>query len=240
MQWVLRTRSNLDDFWLGLRALCRNRNDRGGNEIDGNHVDNAFGNSREFLQKSARITNDDRLGHAEAADPTRNWFLQCRFDDRWTNDADGNIAASFHERSFAECLCVGIRVGPTQRCGAGAPSFDHAVCHPTIAQLLGLFGKKGSARSAKFTACLFAEFHELLGRTADGFGIATSATSAFNFSAPIDIDEEMTLVNELFGSSTAMIASDITRGHRNKMRRDAEFVAYGSDSSWAKKVDFNG
>ena len=37
-----------------------------------------------------------------------------------------------------------------------------------------------------------------------------------------------------------MIARDITRGHRNKMRRDAEFIAYGSDSSGAKKVDFNG
>ncbi|CAB4344585.1 unannotated protein [freshwater metagenome] len=240
MKWILRTRSNLDDFGFGFRALCRNSNDRGGNKIDRNDVDDTFGNAREFLQKTTRITDDDWLGHAEAADPAGYWFLQRRFDDRGTHDADGNVAPSFDKRSFAECLCVGICVGPTQRCGTGATGLNHAVCHPTVTQLLSLFSEKGSARSTKFTACLFAEFHEFLGRTAIGFGITTGTTGAFNFSAPINVDKEVALIDELFGSGTTMIASDITRGHRNKMRRDAEFVAHGSDSSWAEKIDFNG
>ena len=77
--------------------------------------------------------------------------------------------------------------------------------------------------------------------------LAPNSKSAFTVTgtetgAPAAFTPVMTTrpLAKLFGSSTAMIASDITRGHRNKMRRDAEFVAYGSDSSWAKKVDFNG
>jgi hypothetical protein len=50
----------------------------------------------------------------------------------------------------------------------------------------------------------------------------------------------MALIDELFGRRTTMIASHVTGGHRDEMGRNAEFVANSRNTSWSKKVDFNG
>jgi hypothetical protein len=103
----------------------------------------------------------------------------------------------------------------------------------------GLLGEKWSAGGAKFTVGLRAEVGKLFGSATFGLGIATCATCTFYFGAPIDIDEEMALVDELFGRRTSMVAGHITGGDGNEMGRNAKFVANSRNASWSKKVDFN-
>ena len=114
VQRVLRTRGNLNNLRFELGALCGDRNDRSGNKIDRNDVDNAFGNAGEFFEKTACVTDDDRLGHTESANPAGNWFSKRRFNNRRTHDADRHIAAGFNKRTLAEGFCVGVRVGPSE------------------------------------------------------------------------------------------------------------------------------
>ena len=45
--------------------------DRGDDEVDGDHVDRALGNPGELAQQAAGVGEDHRLGHPEAADPAR-------------------------------------------------------------------------------------------------------------------------------------------------------------------------
>jgi hypothetical protein len=76
--------------------------------------------------------------------------------------------------------------------------------------LFGFVGEKGSAGGAEFATGPLAEFLELLGCAAVGVGITTGTAGALNFSAPGDINEEGTLINELLGSSAAAITSFLT------------------------------
>ena len=54
----------------GCDALGGSSDDAGYDEVDGDHVDDAFWNARELLEQPSCVAEDDRFGHAEPADPT--------------------------------------------------------------------------------------------------------------------------------------------------------------------------
>ena len=66
--------------------------DRGDDEVDRDHVDRALGHAGELLQQPAGVADDDRLGHAEAADPSGERLGERRLDDRRPHDRDRHVA----------------------------------------------------------------------------------------------------------------------------------------------------
>ena len=72
--WVIRGAS--------LGAERGDGDDRGDDDVDRDDVDRALGNAGELLQQSAGVAEDDRLGHAEAADPPGERLGERRLDDR--------------------------------------------------------------------------------------------------------------------------------------------------------------
>ena len=239
VQGIARTGGDLDDlgFWFG--TLGRHGDDGGRDEIHGDDVDDALGDTRELLEQPTCVTDDDGLGHAEAADPARGWLGECGFDDGWAHDADGNIAAVLDQCSFSECLGIGVGIGPPQRGGTGTTGLDHAIGDPGNTQTLGLLRQQGGAGSSEFASGIGPELLELLGRAALGIGVESGASCALHLTAPVHVDEERTLVDEDLWCAAAPVAGHITGGHGDQMRCDAKFVAEIGDASRAHEVDLD-
>ena len=98
--------------------------DRRDDEVDGDDVDRALGHAGELLQQPAGVAEDDRLGHAEAADPTGERLGQRGLDDRRPNDRDRHVALDLGQRLLAERLRVGVGIGPADAGGARPAGLD--------------------------------------------------------------------------------------------------------------------
>ncbi len=148
-QRVGRSRRHLGDLGLVGGPAGRGVDDGGDHHVDGDDVDGALGDAGELLQQAAGVADDDRLGHAEAADPARAGLGPRRLDDRGAHDRHGDVAPLLEQGPLAERLGVGVGVGPAERGGAGPPGLDHAVLDPGLATLLGLGGQGGGAGRAQ-------------------------------------------------------------------------------------------
>ena len=62
-------RCHLEDLRLGHRPPCCDRDDRGCDHVDRDHVDDALGVAREGVEFAFREGHEQWLGHAESADP---------------------------------------------------------------------------------------------------------------------------------------------------------------------------
>ena len=143
---------DLRDRRSAVGADRSNGDDRGNDDVNRDDIDCSFRYTGELLQQAACVTEDDWLGHAEAADPSRERFGERTLDDAWAHDVDGHVALHFGERLLAECFCVRVRVWPTNTCGARTAGFDELRLHPRFAQALSLGRKGRAARSAEFLA----------------------------------------------------------------------------------------
>ena len=123
-QRVDRARRHLHDIGaLGRgRTARRDRADRGDDEIDGDDVDDAFGNTGELVEQPAPVGEDDRLGHAKAANPAGKRLGERRLDDRRSHDRHRHVAARVDERALADRLGERVRIGEAERRRAGAPA----------------------------------------------------------------------------------------------------------------------
>ena len=123
--------------------------DRGHHHVDGDDVDRALGHAGELLQQAAGVADDDRLGHAEAADPAGPGLGPGRLDDRRPHDRHRDVAPLLEQRPLAEGLGVGVGVGPAERAGPGPAGLDHALLDPRLAALLGLGRQRRGAGGAE-------------------------------------------------------------------------------------------
>ena len=98
------------------------------------------------LQQAPGVGDDDRLGHAEAADPPRARLGEGRLDDRRAHDGDGQVGVAGDQGPLAERLGEGVGVGPAERLGPGPAGLDQLVAHPVLAQLLGPLGQEVGRR----------------------------------------------------------------------------------------------
>ena len=105
--------------------------------------------------------------------------------------------------------------------------------------MFGLLGEQRAAGCTEFGPRSLAELGELLGCSALGLGVTAGASCAVAFLAPVDIDEERTLVYELLGRAAAAIAGDVTSRHRDEMRGDTEVLQCLGDAHRPEHVDFD-
>jgi hypothetical protein len=156
LEWVGGSRRHLHDLGLVRRSRGRGLDHRRHHQVDRDHVDGALGQARELLQQAPGVRDDERLGHAEAADPARPGFLQRRLDDGRPHDRDRQVAPLHEQGPLAEGLGVGVDVGPAQRRGPGPARFDQLVLDPVLAALLGLGRQQRRAGGAQLAAGLLA------------------------------------------------------------------------------------
>ena len=235
-QRVLGTRGHLDDLGFGLGALGGDGDDGGRHEVHRDHVDDALGHAGELLQQAPGVADDDRVGHPEATDPPGTRFGECGLDDGRAHDADRYVAAGLDKGPFAEGLGVGVRVRPAERRSSGSPGADHAVADPTGAVLLGLVRQGGRAGRTERLAGVGAELRQHLGGSALRLGVATGLTGTFDFAAPVDIDEERALVDQLFGGRPSPVPGHVAGGDGDEVRGDAEVVQRRSDAAGSEEV----
>ena len=72
---------HLGDTWCLLGAQGGDGDDGGDNDVYWDDVDGSFGYAWELGEQSAGVADDDRLGHAKAADPTWARLLQRRLNN---------------------------------------------------------------------------------------------------------------------------------------------------------------
>ncbi len=122
----------------------------GGHGDDGRHhqvhrddIGYPFGHAGELPQQPAGVGDDDRLGHPEAADPSRPGLGQRRFDDRGPDDGhrDG-IPELGHQRPLPQRLGVGVGVRPPERLGPGLARSHHLLFDPVLPESLGPLGQE--------------------------------------------------------------------------------------------------
>ena len=239
LQRVDVARRHLGDARRLLGAEGSDADDGGYDVIDGDHVDRPLGHAGELLQQAAGVGDDHRLGHAEAADPTRPGFGDGRLDDRRAHDRDGHGALRVGERLLAERLGVGVGVGPAQAGGTGPTRIDQLVGDPSGAELLGLGGERRGAGGAELPAGERAELDELGRQPARRFGVRLHPTGSGDLDAPVEPKVERAFRHQGFRRRAAAVAGDVTGGHRHEMRRDAELVEGGGDAHRTEEVDLD-
>ena len=165
---VDRTRGHLHDIGplVRRRTPCRDRADGRDDEIDGNHVDDAFGNAGELFQQTAPVGEEDRLGHAKPTDPAGKWFGDRGLDDRRSQDRHGHIAACIDQRTLTDGLRERVGVGKAERRRSCAAHGDHAIGDPIGPQRFGLLCEQRGAGRAQLVARRFAELGQTVGRPA--------------------------------------------------------------------------
>ena len=131
-QGVHGARGHLEDLWLGHRSTGGHGDDRRRNHVDRDDVDHALWVAREGVELSLRERHEERLRHAEAADPARRGLGEGGFDDGWAHDGDRHVASQFHQGLLAERLGVRVDVRPSQRGGSAAARGDHLGVHPLL------------------------------------------------------------------------------------------------------------
>ena len=72
----------------GLGPVRGHGEDGGHHQVHRDHVDDALGHAGELAQQAAGVRDDDRLGHAEAADPPGPRLGQRRLDDGRPHEGD--------------------------------------------------------------------------------------------------------------------------------------------------------
>ena len=143
------------------RPSGRDGDDRRGDQVNRDHVDDALGYAGELPQQAPRVGDDHRLGHPEAADPSRNRVGERGLHDRGADDRYGQVSLRFREHDLAERLREGVGVGPTERLGAGPTELDEMVGHPVLTQSLRPLGEKRRSRGAELASRRLAELREL-------------------------------------------------------------------------------
>ena len=240
LQRVDAARGHLRDLGSSLGAQRGHRDDRSDHDVDRDHVDGPFGNAGELVEQAAGVGDQHRLGHAEATDPARLRFGECRLDDRGADDRHRHGALDVGERLLAERLGERVRVGPADAGRTCPPGFDELVLHPLLAQLLGLRCERRSAGGAELGAGLLAERLELLAAAAGGVGVGPQASARGDLVAPVDADVERAVADELLGCVAAPVAGDVTGRHGDEVWGDADVIAQVGDARRAEEVDLHG
>ena len=98
-----------------LGPACRHGQDGRHHQIDGDDVHDPLGDAGELTQQAARVRHDDRLRHAEAADPARAGLGDGGLNDRRAHEGDGHPALPLlDECPLAERLGEGVGVRPAR------------------------------------------------------------------------------------------------------------------------------
>ena len=143
------------------------------------------------LSRAAGVADDDRLGHAEAADPSGEGLGDRRLDDRRPDDRDrtrrhGSRAgrarrAPWCRRRRRASPATGRRARPASTsCSFTQSSRSFSV----------LLGEQWRSGRAQFVAGLLVELGETVGRAAGGLGIAPDSSGGVDLAAPVDIRRE--------------------------------------------------
>jgi hypothetical protein len=237
---VGRARRHLHHRGFRLRtAGCRV--DHGGDdEVDGDDVDHTLGDAGELLQQPARVADDDRLGHAEAADPSRAGLGDRRLDDRGTHDGDGHVAACLEQGLLAECLGVRVGVGPAERRGARASGFDELIVHPALAELLGTRREQRDAGGAQLGPGVLVEAREHRRRPAACLDVGPGATGGVDLAPPVDVGCERLVREGQFGGLAPPVAGDVTRRDRDEVGGGSDVAERLGDATRAEEVDLDG
>ena len=158
--------------WLGPPR--RDGEDGCHDEIHRDHVDDAFGHPGELAQEAPGVGDDDRLRHAEAADPSGPGLRQRGLNDGGPHEGDGDLTFPLlDERPLTERFREGVGIGPSERERPGRAGSDQFVAHPLFAHLLGLRRDQVIAGGADLRSSLFGEAAQLLG--SPGFGLEVVA-----------------------------------------------------------------
>jgi hypothetical protein len=110
------TRRHLHDVgaFARCRAAGRDRADSGDDEVDRDDVDDAFGNAGELFDQPAPVGEDDRLGHAKAANPAGKRFGDGRLDDGRPQDRHRHVAARIDQRALADGFRERVGIGEAE------------------------------------------------------------------------------------------------------------------------------
>ena len=200
-----------------------------------------FGDARELAQEAAGVRHDDRLGHAEAADPSRPGFRQCRLNDGRPHDRDGYPALPLlDQRPLAERLREGIGVGPPERDRAGRARRHQFVADPFLAQLLGLRGDQVIAGGADLRPGLLRKGPQLLGLTGLSLRVVAQAPGRCHLGLPWDVEGEAVLAEQFLLGLALMGARDVRGRNGDEVGGRTGLGDGGCHPRGAEKVDLDG
>ena len=239
LEWVDPARGDLRDERRLVGSGGGDGDDRCHHHVDRDHVDGAFRHPWELTQQAAGVGDDHRLGHAEAADPTRVWFRPGRLDDRRAHDRDRHVALGLEQGLFAERLGEGVGVGPPDARRSRPPGLDQLVLDPPRTELLGLGRQRRRAGGAELGTRFLAELGELVGLAAGRLGVALEAAGGGDLGAPVESDRERTLAHELLGRRAAPVAGDVAGRHCDQVRSDRQGLAELGDAGGAEQIDLD-
>ncbi len=161
--------------------------DRRHHQVHRDHVDDPLGDARELLQQATGVADDDRVGHAEAADPARARLGHGRLDDGRANDADRHPAPVLQQRPFAQSLGVRVGIGPAERRGPGHAGLHQLVLHPLHAQLLGALGQQRHPGCAQLLPGSAVHLGQHRRRAADGIEVGTGPAGGGHLAPPVNV-----------------------------------------------------
>ena len=92
----------------------------------------------ELVEQAAGVGDQDRLGHAEPADPAGLGFGERRLDDRRRHHRHRDRTLDVGQRLLAERLRERVGIGPADARRTGSPGVHEFVLHPSIAERLRL------------------------------------------------------------------------------------------------------
>ena len=191
-------------------------------------------------EQTAGVAEDDRLGHAEATDPSRAWLGERRFDDRRADDVDRHVAPRLHQRLLTERLRERVGIRPADARGAGASGFDELIRDPALAQLLGLGSQSGGSGGTELLGCFGAERAQLWGEAAGGLGVAADAARRCDLLAPVQTEVERAFADQFLRCVAAPVAGDVAGAHGDEVRGDAQRLQRLRDPRGAEQVDLDG
>ncbi len=224
----------------GLGALGRHRQDGGHHHVDGDHVDDALGDTGELLQQAPAVGDDDGLGHPEAPDPARRRLGQGRLDDRRPHDGDGHVTLLLRHRPLGEGLGIGVGVGPAQRLGPRPTGLHQAVGHPLLAQLLGLGGQQRWPRRAQLGPRLLGEAGQQVGAAALGVGVGAGPAGGVDLGPPVQVGAERGLGERRLGRQAPAAPGHVGGRHGDDVGRGIDAGHRRQHPQRAEQVDLNG
>ena len=215
--------------------------DGGDDQVDGDDVDHTLGHAGELAQQATGVGQDDRLGHAEAADPPRSWLGQGGLDDGRSDDRQprGALAAPGDgpgDGDLAERLGERVRVGPPDRRGTGAAALDHPVVHPVLAQPFGSLGQDRSAGRTELGAGGGGELRQPFRFAALGVGVGPGTTRCRDLGPPVERRHDRVRVDGLLGGGTSPVARDVAGADADQVRRHVELLEQLRDAHRAQQV----
>ncbi len=210
------------------QGLAGHGDDGGDHEVDGDHVGDALGHPRKLPEQPTGVGDDDRLGHAEPADPTGPRLGQGRLDDRGADHGDGDgVAVLGDQRTLAQRLRVRIGVRPAQRLGPGLADRDHLLLDPVLAQPFGPLRQQVQSGAPELLAGRLVELRQSLGPAGLRLAVAALAPGGGDLVAPVDLHGERVGVEQLLLRLALVGAGHVGGRHRHEVDRPAAPLGHG-------------